>query len=125
VTIILAFALFLVSAFITRQLVVNSHRFSKMDIPNERSSHLTPTPRGGGIAFVAASLVGFLLLLLNSELDRADLLALCCAGAIVAIAGHLDDRQKISGATLRLMISCTRRNHPHRRNWISFADLPI
>ena len=101
-TIILSLALFLVSAFITRQLVVNSHRFSKMDIPNERSSHLTPTPRGGGIAFVAASLVGFLLLLLISELDRADLLALCCAGAIVAIAGHLDDRQKISGATIRL-----------------------
>ena len=101
-TIILSLALLLVSAFITRQLVVNSHRFSKMDIPNERSSHLTPTPRGGGIAFVATSLVGFLLLLLNSELDRADLLALCCAGAIVAIAGHLDDRQKISGATLRL-----------------------
>jgi Fuc2NAc and GlcNAc transferase len=73
-----------------------------MDIPNERSSHLTPTPRGGGIAFVAASLVGFILLLLNSELARADLLALCCAGAIVAIAGHLDDRQKISGAASRL-----------------------
>jgi len=102
VTIILSLALFLVSAFITRQLVVNSHRFSKMDIPNERSSHLTPTPRGVGIAFVAASLAGILLLLLNSELDRADLLALCCAGAIAAIAGHLDDRQKISGATIRL-----------------------
>ena len=101
-TFILSLVLFLVSAFITRQLVVNSHRFSKMDIPNERSSHFTPTPRGGGIAFVAASLVGFLLLLLNSELDRADLLALCCAGAIAAIAGHLDDRQKISGATIRL-----------------------
>jgi len=102
VTFILSLVLFLVSAFITRQLVVNSHRFSKMDIPNERSSHLTPTPRGGGIAFVATSIAGFLLLLLNSELDRADLLALCCAGAIAAIAGHLDDRQKISGATIRL-----------------------
>ena len=101
-TFILSLVLFLVSAFITRQLVVNSHRFSKMDIPNERSSHLTPTPRGGGIAFVATSLVGFLLILINSELDRADLLALCCAGVIVALAGHLDDRQKISGATIRL-----------------------
>jgi Fuc2NAc and GlcNAc transferase len=99
---ILYAALVLISAFTTRQLVSNSHRISSLDIPNERSSHLTPTPRGGGIAFVATSLVGFLLLLLDSELDRADLLALCCAGAIVAIAGHLDDRQKISGATLRL-----------------------
>jgi Fuc2NAc and GlcNAc transferase len=72
-------------------------------LPNERSSHLTPTPRGGGISFVAASLIGFLLLLLNNTLDHADLLAICCAGVIVAIAGHLDDRQKISGATIRLV----------------------
>jgi Fuc2NAc and GlcNAc transferase len=96
--------LFVASAFITRQLVRNSHRFSKLDIPNERSSHITPTPRGGGIAFVATSLVGFLLLLLNNALNGTELLALCCAGSIVAIAGHLDDRQKISGATVRLVL---------------------
>ena len=102
--IVVSLALLLLSALITRQLVVNSLRFSKMDIPNERSSHQTPTPRGGGIAFVATSLVGFLLMLLNSELDRVDLLALCFAGVIVAIAGHLDDRQKISGATVRLVL---------------------
>jgi Fuc2NAc and GlcNAc transferase len=101
---LLSVALVVASAVITRQLIVNSHRFSKMDIPNERSSHITPTPRGGGIAFVATSLVGFLLLLLNNTLDRVDLLALCCAGVIVAIAGHLDDRQKISGATVRLVL---------------------
>jgi Fuc2NAc and GlcNAc transferase len=89
---------------ITRQLITNSHQFSKMDIPNERSSHITPTPRGGGIAFVATSLIGFLLLLLNDDLNGAELLALCCAGSIVAIAGHLDDRQKISGATVRLVL---------------------
>jgi Fuc2NAc and GlcNAc transferase len=100
---ILATALFLVSAITTRQLVANSHRLSTLDIPNERSSHLTPTPRGGGIAFVATSLVGFHLLLLNNSLDTAEILALCCAGAIVAIAGHLDDRQQISGAMVRLI----------------------
>jgi Fuc2NAc and GlcNAc transferase len=75
-----------------------------MDIPNERSLHDTPTPRGGGIAFVATSLVGFLLLLFNNALNESDLFALCCAGVIVAIAGHLDDRQKISGATVRLVL---------------------
>ena len=104
ITPILAIALFLASAFTTRQLVANSLRLSTLDVPNERSSHLTPTPRGGGIAFVSTSLVGFLLLVLNNELNHADLLALCCAGVIVAIAGHLDDRQKISGATIRLML---------------------
>jgi len=103
ITPILAIALFLASAFTTRQLVANSLRLSTLDVPNERSSHLTPTPRGGGIAFVAASLVGFLLLLLNDTLDHADLLALCCAGVTVAVAGYLDDRQKISGATIRLV----------------------
>ena len=101
---ILATALFFVSAIATRQLVANSHRLSTLDIPNERSSHLTPTPRGGGIAFVATSLVGFLLLLLNDTLDNKSLLALCCAGAIIAMAGHLDDRQKISGAAVRLVL---------------------
>ena len=102
ITPILAIALFLASAFTTRQLVANSLRLSTLDVPNERSSHLTPTPRGGGIAFVAASLVGFLLLLLNDTLDHADLLAICCAGVIVAVAGYLD-RQKISGAIIRLV----------------------
>ena len=104
ITPILATALFLVSAIATRRLIANSHRLSTLDIPNERSSHLTPTPRGGGIAFVATSLAGFLLLLLNNTLDNAEFLALCCAGIIVAVAGHLDDRQKISGATVRLVL---------------------
>ena len=104
ITPILAIALFLISAFITRGLVANSHRLSTLDIPNERSSHINPTPRGGGIAFVATSLVGFLLLLLINNLDNADVLALCGAGIIVAIAGHLDDRRKISGATVRLVV---------------------
>jgi Fuc2NAc and GlcNAc transferase len=101
---LLSVVLVVASAVITRQLITNSHRFSKMDIPNERSSHITPTPRGGGIAFVATSLIGFLLLLLNNALNGTELLALCCAGSIVAIAGHLDDRQKISGATVRLVL---------------------
>lgn len=105
--VIISLALLFASAFITRQLVKNSHRFAKMDVPNERSSHLTPTPRGGGIAFVATSIVGFLLLTLDNALDRVDLLAICCAGMIVAIAGHLDDRQRISGATIRLVLHAT------------------
>jgi Fuc2NAc and GlcNAc transferase len=104
VTIIITLALLVASAFITRQLVMNSHRFSQMDIPNERSLHQTPTPRGGGLSFVATSIVGFLLLVLDNTIDRVDLLALCCAGIIIALAGHLDDRQKISGAAVRLVL---------------------
>lgn len=101
---LLSVVLVVASAVTTRQLILNAHRFSPMDIPNERSSHNTPTPRGGGIAFVATSLIGFLLLLFNNALNGTELLALCCAGSIVAIAGNLDDRQKISGATVRLVL---------------------
>jgi Fuc2NAc and GlcNAc transferase len=104
VIVALSLPLLVITAMITRQLITNSHRFSQLDIPNERSSHVTPTPRGGGIAFVATSLIGFLLLLLNNALNRSELFALSCAGIIVAIAGHLDDRQKISGATIRLVL---------------------
>lgn len=75
-----------------------------MDIPNDRSSHVSPTPRGGGLAFVTTSLIGFLLVSRNDDLNGADLIALCSAGVIVALAGHLDDRQKISGATVRLVL---------------------
>ena len=101
---LLSVVLVVASAVTTRQLILNAHRFSPMDIPNERSSHNTPTPRGGGIAFVATSLIGFLLLQFNNALSGTELLALCCAGSIVAIAGNLDDRQKISGATVRLVL---------------------
>jgi Fuc2NAc and GlcNAc transferase len=104
VIVIISLALLFASAFITRLLVKNPHRFARMDVPNERSSHLTPTPRGGGIAFVATSLVGLFILLLNNTLNNEDLLALGCAGAIVAVAGFLDDRQKISGAMIRLVL---------------------
>jgi Fuc2NAc and GlcNAc transferase len=55
VIIALSIGLFFISAFIALQLVMNSHRYSKLDIPNERSSHQSPTPRGGGLAFVTAS----------------------------------------------------------------------
>ena len=33
-------------------------RSSLLDVPNERSLHRTPTPRGGGIAIVLVTLAG-------------------------------------------------------------------
>jgi len=35
-------------------------RFGLMDTPNERSSHSTPTPRGGGVGLLAAFLLSAL-----------------------------------------------------------------
>lgn len=53
-----ALVLFGISATITDLL---ARRSRMMDMPNERSSHNVPTPRGGGIAIVAAFLVGIVL----------------------------------------------------------------
>ncbi|MFM9172870.1 MAG: glycosyl transferase, partial [Acidimicrobiaceae bacterium] len=36
---------------------------NRLDIPNERSSHTSPTPRGAGLAVVAAFLLGLIALL--------------------------------------------------------------
>lgn len=67
-----------------------------IDIPNARSSHVVPTPRGGGISIV----VSFLLALLpTASLGFIALpltWALLGAGAGIAVLGFLDDHGHIS-----------------------------
>ena len=70
-------------------------RSGLLDHPNERSSHMVPTPRGGGIAIVAS----FLLLVLG--LGRAGVIEarLCIViiggGLLVATLGFMDDRSSL------------------------------
>ena len=87
---------------LTRQFVVHARKLASIDIPNERSSHSTPTPRGGGIAFVLASILGFITIAILTSQFGVELLGLSVAGGLVATVGHLDDRKRISGATVRL-----------------------
>lgn len=54
-----ALVLFGVAATLTDQLV---HHLRVLDVPNERSSHQQPTPRGGGLAMVVAFLFGIILI---------------------------------------------------------------
>jgi Fuc2NAc and GlcNAc transferase len=55
---LLAFAAFLLSVLLTA--VLRSYALSRgvLDVPNLRSSHQAPTPRGGGVAVVVAFLLG-------------------------------------------------------------------
>jgi Fuc2NAc and GlcNAc transferase len=66
-----------------------------LDSPNERSSHVNPTPRGGGIAIVVSSLAGMIVLAALGYMDARLAYALCGGGAAVALVGHLDDRGRI------------------------------
>lgn len=55
----------------TRLIIQRAAGWGLQDIPNERSSHVRPTPRGGGAAIVVAALTGFgLLWLLASQLPE-------------------------------------------------------
>jgi Fuc2NAc and GlcNAc transferase len=60
-----------------------------VDLPNERSSHSAPTPRGGGMALVVAFLVG--LLATGNYVPITGTLALLFGGIGVAIVGFVDD----------------------------------
>ena len=93
---------FALSMFLTRQLVIHARKLASIDIPNERSSHSTPTPRGGGIAFVLASILAFFTIAILTSQFGVKLLGLSVAGGLVATVGNLDDRKRISGAAVRL-----------------------
>lgn len=62
-----------------------------LDIPNARSSHSVPTPRGGGMGIVAAVLVMALGLPAVGLADLSDSLIYGACGGFVALLGFLDD----------------------------------
>lgn len=69
---------------------------SIMDIPNARSSHSSPTPRGGGVAIVVAFLVALLWMGSASLIELSSVWALFGAGGFIALLGFLDDHGHIA-----------------------------
>ncbi len=97
------------NAALTAWLVVALRRWavrrSLLDVPNDRSSHRTPTPRLGGVGIT----IGIYVLLMvwqivtgQSPLDRPGLLVLNLA-TLLALVGLIDDVRGLS-AGLRLVI---------------------
>lgn len=87
------FAIALAATGIWRRIALNK---SLLDVPNARSSHSRPTPRGGGIAIVAGFFPGVAILVAMGKVSLRDACALIFAGGIVAIIGLLDDFRSIS-----------------------------
>jgi len=73
-----------------------------LDKPNPRSSHLEPTPRGGGLAFVVVAAGSSLIAFVSGATPSFALLqsVLPLAALPLAIVGLLDDRLNLP-ATLR------------------------
>ncbi|MEI6146392.1 MAG: glycosyltransferase family 4 protein [Methylococcales bacterium] len=76
---------------------------SLIDIPNARSSHKLPTPRGGGLSIVIVFLLGLLALFAFDLVETLVLWALLGSGALVALTGFLDDHGHIA-AGWRLLV---------------------
>ena len=72
-----------------RLYVLSSGRF--VDVPNARSSHVVPTPRGGGVAIVIATLAVLPLLGWLDIWTWRTVWGVTGAGALVALIGAWDD----------------------------------
>jgi UDP-N-acetylmuramyl pentapeptide phosphotransferase/UDP-N-acetylglucosamine-1-phosphate transferase len=77
--------------------------------PNARSSHLRPTPQGGGIAVVVATLLVAAGAILVSpallENQGGQFLALTAATALLGLVGAMDDMRSLP-AVARLAMQC-------------------
>jgi len=67
-----------------------------MDIPNERSSHIIPTPRGGGVAVALVWFVALVWLYFSNVIYDSGLFYALLCGILLAIVGTIDDLYDIS-----------------------------
>ncbi len=89
------FAALLLACMLTGVLRRYALSRSLMDVPNNRSSHTAPTPRGGGVAIVVTFLLGLAYLSWRDMVPSATAIALGGAGAWIALIGFWDDHGHI------------------------------
>lgn len=86
---------FFISCLTTWLLRCYALRRGLIDVPNVRSSHVVPTPRGGGVAIVVSMLVASLAVAWLGLIPWSSTWGLCGAGFGVAVLGFLDDHGHI------------------------------
>ena len=84
---------------LTRLVLWQALRSGMLDVPNVRSSHKVPTPRGGGLAIAITILSGSVLSCWLRFTDATTMAAPLAMGAIVAAIGYMDDKRGLSAAT--------------------------
>jgi len=94
------FALFMISLGLSLAIRSYAKHKSLLDIPNERSSHTVPTPRGGGLAIIITFFLG--VLYFTDVVEERLIYALLCVLPIVLIS-LLDDISPLSSG-LRAMV---------------------
>jgi Fuc2NAc and GlcNAc transferase len=94
-----ALASLLASALLTGVIRRLALTHGVLDVPNQRSSHSTPTPRGGGIAIVITLLAALWMLERVGFISPRLWAALSACGTVVALVGFADDMRHLSAAT--------------------------
>jgi UDP-N-acetylmuramyl pentapeptide phosphotransferase/UDP-N-acetylglucosamine-1-phosphate transferase len=101
-SLLLLVLLLITSYLLTWFIKIFSSRNKILDIPNERSSHSFPTPRGGGLAIVITWYIGISILFFFGEVSSTLYFALL-SGILLAIISLIDDIYNIKPA-IRLFI---------------------
>jgi Fuc2NAc and GlcNAc transferase len=86
---------------LTRCYIRYALRRGVIDTPNDRSSHTTPTPRGGGVSIVIVSLLLLAAAVLTDSpwfgpIPTSNIAALFVGGTLVAAIGFIDDVRSLS-----------------------------
>lgn len=101
--IVLERAAFLVAAAILSWLLASRVRLYALDrlldVPNERSSHSSPTPRGGGLAIAVTALGGIIIAAMLQWINWNLAIALAGGGAMIATVGWVDDHKDLPALT--------------------------
>jgi len=87
--------IFFLSTVITKYIIKYSIRHSLIDIPNKRSLHSLPTPRGGGISIASVTVLSVVLFYFIGEITQDVLFALAIGGLLIATVGWIDDHKHI------------------------------
>lgn len=95
-----ALAVSAVATLVARRIALST---GVLDVPNSRSSHSIPTPRGGGIAIVVAATLAFSILIVSGAISIGLFVSLAGGGLIVAGVGLVDDRRPVRPA-IRLAV---------------------
>lgn len=94
--------LFLCSLFLTYLIRIYALKKSLLAKVNERSSHIIPTPHGGGIAIAVTWFLGLVYLFTCKEIEPSLFYALM-SGSVLSIVSYFDDLYELS-PKIRLIV---------------------
>ncbi len=97
-----AIATALLCCVATRALIPILRRREVLDHPNERSSHLAPIPRGGGIALIGSVLLAWVALA-GAGYASPSVIGISLGTGLLAVVSWIDDLRGLSPAT-RLLV---------------------